>query len=178
MKIRSPVAKSPDDIFQTFDGCHREILAHLAKLVEIVSQLQLAPPNDGIRTKACEVIAFFSGPAREHNYDEERHVFPTLVTCDDLEVKRAAESLCEDHAWIEFCWLDIEQQLAAVGEGLSSYDLRQLGSSVEAFVTVTRDHMALEESLLYPELRRRLKPNMLKSINREMASRRAAGLRG
>jgi hypothetical protein len=118
-----------------------------------------------------------SGPAREHNCDEERHVFPTLLACDDVEVKRAAEALCEDHAWIELCWLDIEPQLAAAAAGLSSYDLPALRSAAEALVTVMRDHMALEESLLYPQLPARLKSTVLRSISRQMAARRA-GPRG
>jgi hemerythrin superfamily protein len=119
------------------------------------------------------VIAFFSGPAREHNYDEERHVFPTLLAWDDEEVKRAAETLCEDHAWIELRWLDIEPQVASVAAGLSSYDLPALRAAVEALVTVMRNHMALEESLLYPQLRPRLKSTVLRSIGRQMAARRA-----
>jgi hypothetical protein len=40
-------------------------------------------------------------------------------------------------------------------------------------VTLVRDHIALEESLIYPQLRARLKPMVLKSINREMGARLA-----
>jgi iron-sulfur cluster repair protein YtfE (RIC family) len=179
MKAKSHTAKSsPGDFVDALDGCHRDILVHLDKLVALVSELQLDGPNDAVRTQARELIAFFSGPAREHNYDEERHVFPALVACDDVEVKRAAETLSEDHAWIEFCWLDIEPQLAVVAAGLSSYDVPALRSAVDAFVKVTRDHMALEESLLFPQLRRCLKPAKIRSIRREMTARRAAGRHG
>lgn len=166
MKAKSRVAKTClPDVFDVLDGCHRDILIHLDKLIAVVSHLQLAAPNEKVREHAHEVVEFFSGPARQHNYDEERHVFPTLMACDDPEVKRAAEGLCEDHAWIEFCWLDIEPHLAAAATGLPLYDLPALRSAAEAFVTVTREHVALEESLLYPQLRGRLKLVVRKSMS-------------
>ena len=179
MKAKTHVAKChPPDFFDALGVCHRDTLVHLDKLMALVSQLGLAVSNGKVRRQAREVVAFFSGPAREHNYDEERHVFPKLLACDDVEVKQAAESLCEDHAWIEFCWLDIEPHLAAAAAGLSSYDLPALRAAAEAFSTVMRDHMALEESLLYPHLRGRLKASTLRSISRATAARRVARSRG
>ena len=172
MKAKSHVRKSRLPVFDALGGSHRDIVMHLDKLMALVAQLQVMPPNEEVRSEARELVAFFSGPAREHNYDEERHVFPTLLACEDAEVKRAAEMVCEDHAWIEFCWLDIEPYLAAAAAGVSSNDHQALRSAAEAFVTVTRDHMALEESLLFPQLRGRLKPTVLRSISRQMAARR------
>ena len=175
MNARSVAKVASPDFFDVLGGCHREIRVHLDKLTAIVSQLQIAAPNEHARSQAREVIAFFTGPAREHNFDEERHVFPTLAACDDAEVKRVAETLCEDHAWIELCWLDIEPQLAAVAAGLCPDDIPALCSAAEQFVKLSREHMAVEESVLYPQLRRRVKPYVLRSISREMAARRGAG---
>jgi iron-sulfur cluster repair protein YtfE (RIC family) len=169
-KALAPRPNVPD-VFEVFDFCHRDILTHLDELTALVSTWQ-ARKDEARCNLARELIAFFAGPAREHNYDEERHVFPNLLLHADEEVKRAAETLCEDHAWIELYWLDIEPQLAAVACGTSTFDLRALRSAAEVFDSVMRYHIALEESLLYPQLRGRLKSSVVRSISREMAARR------
>jgi hemerythrin-like domain-containing protein len=174
VKARSLVPKPEvTDAFVVFDVCHRDILVHLDELIELTSR-QPVDLDEQARVQAREVIAFFAGPAREHNYDEELHVFPTLMQCDDQEVKNAAETLCEDHAWIELYWLDIEPQLAALADPTSTFDRRTLRTAVEVFERLMRDHIALEESLLYPQLRGRLKSTVVRSISREMAARRDA----
>jgi hemerythrin-like domain-containing protein len=157
VKTKSRAANSglPDILGQLDDG-HREILLHLDQLIALVGELRGAPPDEKVRRGVRGLIAFFSGPAREHNYDEELHVFPRLLQSDDAEVKRAAETLCEDHAWIEFCWLDIEPQLAALAAGAQLSDVAAFRSATETFVEGMRDHIGLEESLLYPQLRGRL----------------------
>jgi iron-sulfur cluster repair protein YtfE (RIC family) len=166
----------PPDLFDVLGNAHRDVRIHLGKLTTLVAELKRGgAPNDGLRREARELIAFFSGPAREHNYDEELHVFPTLLACDDAELRHAAEALGEDHAWIELCWLDIEAQLALAGGGSSSYDGPTLRAAVESFITGMTEHMALEESLLYPQLRRRLDAAVRRSISSEIAARRAAG---
>ena len=172
MKAKSRVLQ-PDvtDAFGVFDVCHREILSHLDQLTGLVCGLKV-DADEPVRSQARELIAFFTGPAREHNYDEERHLFPTLLQCDDAELKRAAETLCEDHAWIELYWLDVEPQLAALADGASTLERRALRSAVQVFDRVMRDHIALEEPLLYPQLRGRMKSTVVKSISREMAARR------
>ena len=156
---------------EVFDVGHRDILAHLDKLTALVSVLE-ADPDQNTRSQARELFAFFTGPAREHNYDEERHVFPTLLQCAVEEVKRAVETVCEDHAWIELSWLEIEPQLAALIDGDLSLDGRALRSAVEVFDAVMRDHIALEEPLLHPQLRGHLKSTVVRSISREMEARR------
>lgn len=168
-------AQQPDvsHASEVFDICHREVLAHLEKLTSLVSRLQADVEQEG-RSQVRELAAFFTGPAREHNHDEERHVFPTLLQHEDEEVRRAAETLCEDHAWIELTWLDIEPQLAAVADGVSTFDPLALRSAVEVFDAVMRDHIALEESLLYPQLRDRLGSELIRSIGRETAAREEA----
>jgi len=166
------------DVFDVLDGSHREIVANLEKLRALL--VAVATPRIGeqtcgrVRNQARELVAFFSGPVREHNYDEERHVFPTLLACDDDEVRHAAEILCEDHAWIELSWLDIESELVNVADGHPVADAEALAIAAHTLASILHEHMALEESLLYPELRGRLKAAARRSISVRMASRRPA----
>lgn len=166
--------RSRAGIIDEIDDFHREIHRHLDELMELVSQLHKLEGNEKLRSKARDMVAFFSGPVREHNYDEERHVFPALRAGSEAGVRQAAETLSEDHAWIELCWLDIETQLAAVGEGVESCDAAALRSGADAFAGLMRDHMVLEESVLYPHLRHSVTPEAPRSGNHELAVPRAA----
>ena len=112
------------------------------------------------------------------NCDEELHVFPTLLACDDAELRHTTEALGENHAWIELCWLDIEPQLALAAEGLSSYDLAALRAAMESFVTGMSEHMALDDSLLYAQLRGWLHAAARRTISSDIAARRGGGSRG
>ena len=71
MKTQVAVPVVPD-VFDVLDGCHREILVNLDKLTALVDRLQVAILDEQQRNDARDVIAYFSGPVREHNYDEER----------------------------------------------------------------------------------------------------------
>jgi hemerythrin-like domain-containing protein len=163
-----PFAPRPDVPYpDVVDVCHRDILAQLEKLAILASGLH-ADVDAGARSQVRELVAFFTGPAREHNDDEERHVFPALLQHEDEEVRNAAETLREDHAWIELYWLDIEPQLAAVADGVSTFDPFALRAAAEVFDAVMRDHVALEESLLYAQLRGRLKSTLVRRQQAEV----------
>jgi hemerythrin-like domain-containing protein len=176
VNARSVIApRHPSDAPHVLDVFHREILRQLARLVDLACATQ---PGASEPSQARELIAFFEGPAREHNDDEERHALATLLQCDDADVRRAAEILREDHAWIELHWLDIEPQLAAMAAEPSNVDHTALRSAAEVFASLMRDHITLAESLLYPQLRGRLKLTVMRSINRAIDARRDTGSPG
>lgn len=166
------------DVPEVLDPSHRDILVHLDKLVALTGRLRNPTRDDALRQQSRDLIAFFSGPARDHNYDEEQHVFPRFLRGDDADTRRETEGLREDHAWIELYWLDIEAQLASVAQDSGAIDQELLQSATQIFVALMGDHIALEESLLYPQLKRQLKLKTARPASREMAARRAGKLRG
>jgi hemerythrin-like domain-containing protein len=62
--------------------------------------------------------------------------------------------LQQDHGWLEEDWLELQPQLRAVVEGYAWYDLEFLRAAVPVFTELYRDHIALEENIVYPESRR------------------------
>lgn len=70
----SVVKPEVSEVLEILQEGHREILDHLDKLLMLAAEPPIALPTEESRARARQVIAFFSGPAREHNYDEERHV--------------------------------------------------------------------------------------------------------
>jgi hemerythrin-like domain-containing protein len=82
-------------------------------------------------------------------------VFPSLLSSGDGALVQHVHRLQQDHGWLEEDWLELQPQLRAVVEGYNGYDLDFLRAAVPVFTELYRDHIALEENIVYPESRRR-----------------------
>lgn len=172
----SPDAAAPAaaDGFDVLDACHRQTLLTLEKLTDLVARLASVGTDAQSRAMAAEIVSFFSTTARQHHEDEERHVFPKLALSDDPKIVQAVLRLHEDHNWLEEDWMEISPQVDAVACGLSWFDLDVLREGVEIFTALSRDHIELEESLIYPQARARAGSGERREMGREMAARRRA----
>ncbi|HEY8708494.1 MAG TPA: hemerythrin domain-containing protein [Burkholderiaceae bacterium] len=163
------------DGFEVLDACHRQTLVTLDKLAELVARLASSGADAQARAMAAEIVRFFSTTACEHHEDEERHVFPMLVTRGDPDIVQAVLRLQQDHDWLEEDWMELSPHVDAVACGQSWYDLDVLREGVEIFTALSHDHMALEESCIYPQARARLHAGERREMGREMAARRRTG---
>ena len=153
MKSRSSNRRPvPANVYESLDETHREIVFHLERLKLLAISLPTAPAEEAAHDQVRQVIDFFAGASREHHYDEERFVFPPLLAGSDATVHRVIERLREDHAWIELQWLDIEAQLETAAEGAPLKDGPALIATVDEFVHLMHDHIALEDSTLQHQL--------------------------
>ena len=159
------------DGFDVLDACHRQTLFTLGKLAALIARLDKRGPDADARALAAEIVSFFATTARQHHADEERHVFPTLLASHDPEIVQDTLRLLQDHFWLEVDWMELEPQLAAVADG-TGYDLAQLREGAQIFTTLSHDHIALEESCIYPQARARLHSAERQAMRREMAERR------
>ena len=162
------------DGFDVLDACHRQTLATLDLLTALVSRLAGVGADAQARTMAKEVVGFFSNVARQHHEDEERHVFPKLLAGTDPHVVQDVQRLQQDHHWLEEDWMALLPPLDAVANGQAWYDIETLREGVEIFVALSHDHIALEESCIYPIARARLAGAERSEMGREMAGRRRA----
>jgi hemerythrin-like domain-containing protein len=170
---RAPTVPAPD-AFAPLDVCHRRILAVARELEQLVASLDADRVDAESRAVAAAIADFFCTVARRHHEDEERHVFPALLASGDEALVQAALRMQTDHGWLEEDWLELEPQLQAIATGIGQCDVDVLRTGVEVFVALYRDHIALEESLAYPEARARLGAPVLRAAGREMAQRRRA----
>jgi hemerythrin-like domain-containing protein len=123
-------------------------------------------PNAQVEAQAKAVEAFFSGTSRQHHLDEERTVFPPLLESSDAALVAAVRSLQQDHGWIEENWLELAPQLRALASGYHWVDPAELQHAVEVFVQLVDGHIALEESLVYPESKARLAQSIANRLTR------------
>ena len=162
------------DGFEILDECHRDTLVILETLGELVSRLAVEGDSRRVREMADEVVKFFSTTSREHHEDEERHVFPKALAAGDPEIVQSVLRLQQDHSWLEEDWLELSSHLKALAAGQSMWDVDFLREASEVFIALSHDHMALEESCIYPQARARLQAGERHEMGREMAARRRA----
>ncbi|MEP7303134.1 MAG: hemerythrin domain-containing protein [Caldimonas sp.] len=167
-------ASTPADGFTVLDECHRTTLAALDRLEELVALLERGDDDATARTIAAGIVSHFSTTVRQHHQDEERHVFPPLAASPDGDVVQTVLRLQQDHNWLEEDWMELSAPLDAVACGQSWYDIDVLREGVTIFAALSRDHIALEESILYPQARARLGAGEQREMGREMAARRRA----
>jgi hemerythrin-like domain-containing protein len=85
---------------------------------------------------------------------------------------QAVLRLQQDHDWLEEDWMALSPHLAAIAAGQSWWEVESLRDGVSVFSALLRDHIALEESLIYPQARQRLQGMQRRDMGREMAARR------
>lgn len=165
---------SRHDGFIALDACHQRLLAVAGELEALVASLDAGGPCPLSRAKAAAIVEFYATTARQHHEDEERHVFPTLLASADPDLVQAVQCLQQDHGWLEEDWRELEPHVQAIALGYGNCDLDILRQGVAIVVALQRDHIALEESLVYPEARARLDAAGRRAMGREMAARRPA----
>ena len=137
--------------FDALDACHQQIQRHLTELAALGQHIEATGVDDVARQQAGSIEAFFSGTSRQHHLDEEEKVFPPLLVGGDAELVAAVRRLQQDHGWIEENWLELAPQLRAIASGNNWFDPAEFQHDVEVFLDLCRGHIALEETLIYPQ---------------------------
>lgn len=140
----------PLPAFEALDRTHRVVLQMLGELEVLLALLESQGAVPEARRMAREIHAFFEGHARQHHADEERLVFPALLAGSDELLRHHVLRLQQDHGWLEEDWRVLAPQLEAVAQGYNWYELPLLRQALPVFRELYEEHIALEESLIYP----------------------------
>ncbi len=145
---RAPLPVPPE--FQALDRTHREVLVQLQAFDRLLQHVDDNGPDDTAQASAAQILAFFSGASRQHHADEESVVFPRLLASGDAELVQHVRRLQQDHGWIEEDWRLLLPQIEAIATGYNWFDLSMLRLALPLFGTLYREHIALEETVVYP----------------------------
>ncbi len=171
-RAAAPSATKSPQPFEVLDACHQQILTALDRMQTLLTHLEANGVDATAQGMAKDIYIFFNETARHHHLDEEKHVFPALLNSGDEALVRHVLHLQQDHGWIEEDWLELAPQFEAMAAGYSWYNLDQLNHALPVFTALYLDHMALEESLAYPEAKARIAKWEMQGIGREMSQRR------
>ena len=140
--------------FESLDCAHRAALQMVRSAERLLAHLEMKGCDAEARDTARDILLYFSGPGTHHHADEEKHVFPGLLASGDAELVQHVRRLQQDHGWLEEDWRELAPQIEAIANGYNWYQMDMLRQALPVFATLYRDHIALEESLIYPAARR------------------------
>ncbi len=143
--------------FESLDRAHLEVLKVLVDFERLLTHVGENGPDGIARESAEHIQAFFNGPARAHHAEEESRIFPGLLAGGDAELVQHIKRLQQDHGWLEEDWIELSTQIEAIAHGYNWYDLNMLQHALPVFTELYREHIALEESLVYPAARRQMR---------------------
>lgn len=150
---RTPAPPLPP--FEALDRTHHRVVEVLGQFERLLAHLDDSGADAVARASAAEIYAFFEGQARQHHQAEEQHVFPQLLASGNATLVAAVRRLQQDHGWLEEDWLELAPQIEAIAQGYNWWDLAMLRLALPVFTALYHEHIGLEESLIYPEAKRR-----------------------
>lgn len=149
---RSPAPELP--AFDKLDATHARIVEQLDRFEKLLEHLDEHGLDAEAEHWAREMCDFFAHEARQHHAEEEKSVFPGLLKSGDARIVHEVKRLQQDHGWLEEDWIVLQPQLQAIADGLGSYDIEMLRAARPVFDKLYREHIALEESMIYPAAKR------------------------
>jgi hemerythrin-like domain-containing protein len=163
-----------DEPFEMLAACHGRVERMLGLLERLARHLVERGADADARDAARDVMRYFdlAGPA--HHEDEERHVFPALAATGDPALRTLAARLHDEHLEMARRWAALRQALLAVAKGAWPGQGGAALAAWPAFAALYRAHIAAEERLAYPAVRRLLDTRAERAMGREMAQRRGA----
>lgn len=160
--------------FAALDAFHRRVLEHAAELKALAAAIEAGNVTQAMRSSAVAIAQVLGTEARRHHEDEERHVFPPLLASGEADLVQPVLVLQQDHHWLELDWRELEPHVRAIADGYGTFDTDTLREGAAILAALYEEHIALEESLAYPEARKRVGPAALVAMAREMSARRRA----
>lgn len=156
--------------FEALDRTHVQVVDNLRQLEKLMNRIDELGVDTDARALAAAVMGFFDGSARAHHDEEERVVFPPLLAGSDAELAHHVRRLQQDHGWLEEDWRVLRPQLEAIAEGQSWYEPEMLRQGCEVFAALYLEHIALEESLIYPASKQKFLADAVSRRRRDKAN--------
>jgi hemerythrin-like domain-containing protein len=161
--------------------CHRRIEHFLQTLVTIADVRRGERLGDADRAALEAALRYFDTAGPRHSADEEDSLFPRLRAVDDPSARAACDAvhrLEADHRRAE----QHHEAVAVIGrrwldEGtLPEAEIGQLRTHLSELQHLYREHIAVEDTQVFPVAGRVLKACDLEAVGREMAARRGITL--
>lgn len=135
------------------------------------------PPGDETRTPLNSALRYFREAAPKHNVDEEESLFPRLRQTEDPRAQSALNKLTaleDEHRWATPLHEDIDQlgKRYLSERQLSAAEIAAFRSAIDRLASMYRQHIAIEDDLIFPCAVQVLSQGDKDAIAKEMASRR------
>jgi hemerythrin-like domain-containing protein len=135
------------------------------------------PPTTETRRALDSALRYFKEAAPKHTADEEESLFPRLRQTHAPEMESALSSLDRldnDHRWAAPLHSRVDQlgsQYLSTAQ-LSDNEVNEFRTSVTRLVAMYKEHIGIEDQIVFPLATRILSGNDKSEIAAEMAKRR------
>jgi len=156
--------------------CHRRI-EMFVDLLEAVGKAIDRPASDEIRRTLTSALRYFREAAPKHTADEEESLFPRLRRVQDPEAQAALaklDQLEKDHESAERLHAEVERlgQLYLTRGTLTPAEAEEYRNAVASLKRMYRQHIDIEDQVVFPIAAQMLPERDQKVIGEEMAARR------
>ena len=156
--------------------CHRRIEMFLGTLIAVAEVIDRPPTEDTARALES-ALRYFGQAAPKHTADEEESLFPRLRQIRHAEMQAAVsklEELEKEHLRAVPLHAEIERLGARyLSTGvLASPEVCEFRGAVRDLASMYKQHIAVEDELVFPLAARVLSDAEKSAIAEEMASRR------
>lgn len=179
MQLNASPAAGFDQPFELLSACHERVDRSLQLLLRLVKHLGTtagsAREREMAASAARDVLRYFDVAAPAHHEDEERHVFPLVRATGDEALMDTITRLQAGHLAMTESWEALRMLLDEVGRDGAASDHHALEAAAQAFCSLCAEHMALEDSVIFPAARASAEaagPAVVAAMGSEMAARR------
>lgn len=156
--------------------CHRRVEMFLGTL-DAVAKVIDRPATEETSRALESALRYFGQAAPKHTADEEESLFPRLRRIDDPEVQSALEQLDrleDDHRWAAPLHAGVERLGAQYLSKACLSDAEIVGfrDAVARLASMYKQHLGVEDELIFPLASRMLSDSEKTAIANEMADRR------
>lgn len=156
-------------------GCHQRIRHFTAVAVRLAES---EAPVAELAAAAAAVLRYYTVALPLHEADENDSVYPRLhAAALPPSIAAANRAMVDQHAAINALCAELMPQwtaIAAGGAGAAAA-ARASGAAARQLQAAWSEHLALEETVIFPALRHYLSLDALAAIRAEMSGRRPAG---
>ncbi len=160
-----------------WEACHERVLRMNELLIRLIGHVREHGADESARVTATSIRRYFDDASPRHHEDEENDLFPRLLarasgkpgSVAAERIASAIATLKAEHQEIARLWSSIRNMMQQVENG-SAAELDD--ASIALFVSHYRTHLAVEEDVIGPALKRMLTAKDLGQIGAAMAKRR------
>jgi hemerythrin-like domain-containing protein len=160
--------------------CHRRVEMFLGTLEAVAGMID-RPATEETRRSLESALRYFAQAAPKHTADEEESLFPRLRQIHDAEMEAALSKLGkleQEHRWAAPLHAEVERlgaQYLSTGN-LSSSEADDFRKAVASLASMYKQHISVEDELIFPLAGRMLSDAEKAAIAVEMAGRRKVRL--
>jgi hemerythrin-like domain-containing protein len=163
-----------DDPIGMLKDCHRRIERFLDILFRVARQAQGRALNGEERRAIEAALGYFDESGPRHNMDEEESLFPRLREFGATAVLEKVQRLESEHGEAGAIHDEVEELYAKwiAESGLSSTEEVRLIAITENLQQLYKQHIQVEEDLVFPFAADRLDRNAVVAMGSEFKARR------